>query len=265
MNRKSEDDLDFTQSILNKTAEAAIATQLESAQNIEVDLKSKASQLVQGEVSSLKIAGEKIIAVRDIQLEKIDLVGEDLSLNLTQAVLGKISFNQPGNFRVKIVFTESDCDRLLNSQHAKTLLQNLPLDLQQRSTFYIKQAKCHLSDDGKVSLITTIVLNREQVKTARYKFELGLYRNGAAIKFKGGEYLEEETLDFDETVAMMSKIKDLLYLRDFANDNLSFNVTTIEVEDKQLIVRGKLRLKAVPESFAESIESVTSKINQNQS
>lgn len=265
MNRKSEDDLDLTQSILNKTAETAIASQLESAQDIKVDLKSKASQLVRGEVSSLKIAGEKIIAVRDIQLEKIDLVGENLSLDLTQAVLGKISFNQPGDFRVKIVFTESDCDRLLNSQYIRTLLQNLPLDLPERSTFYIKQAKCYLEDDGKVALITTIVLNREQVKTARYKFELGLYQDGAAIKFKGGKYLEEETLDFDETVAMISKIKDLLYLRDFANDNLSLNVTSIKVEDKQLIVRGKLQLKAVPESIAESIESLTSKINQNQS
>ena len=41
MNRKSEDDLDLTQSILNKTAETAIASQLESAQDIKVDLKSK--------------------------------------------------------------------------------------------------------------------------------------------------------------------------------------------------------------------------------
>ena len=261
MNRKSEDDLDLKQSIVNKTAEAAIASQLESAQNIEVDLSSKASQLIQGEASSLKVAGEKIILVKDLQLEKIDLVGEDLSLDLTQAVLGKISFQKPGDFRAKIVFTESDCDRLLNSEYVKTLLQNLPLDLQERTTFYIRQAKCHLSDDGSLSLIATIVLNREVVKTARFQIELQMYRDGAAFKFKGGKYLEAETLDLDETIAMMSKIGDLLYLRNFSNDNLSLNLTNIKIEDKQLIVRGKVRVKKLPKSLAESVESLASTIN----
>lgn len=264
MNRKSEDDFNLKQSIVNKTAEAAIASQLESAQNIEVDLNSKTSQLVRGEASSLKIAGEKIIAVRDIQLEKIDIVGEDLSLNLTQAVLGKISFEQPGNFQVRIVFAESDCDRLLNSAYVKILLQDLPLDLTGRSTFYIKQAQCHLEADRSLSLVATVVLNREQEeKTARFKIKLQLDRDGAVIKFKGGKYLKDRALDFDETVAMMSKIRDLLYLRDFSTDNLSFKITKIEVEAKQLIVSGNARVKKIPESIADSVKSVASKINHN--
>lgn len=268
MNNKSNDNFDFQKTVVNKAAEAAIASQIESAKNVEVEVDSETLQIIQGEVNSLKITGEKIIAVQDIQLEQIDITSDNLSLDITQALLGKISFEQPGNFKVKIIFTESDCDRLLNSEYVRILLQNLSLEITPPSAnFYIKQAKCHLKDDGHLFLVTTIVFNREQqIKIARFEIALQVCQDGTIIKiikFNGGRYLDNQTLDLDETIAMMSKVSALLYLRHFTNDDLSFNITSVEVKAQKLVLQGNAQVKRLPNSIAQSLESVASKINHN--
>jgi hypothetical protein len=264
MSNESKPNFDLKQQLINKAAETAIASQVESADNIDVNLESNLSQLLQGETTSLKIVGGKIIAFKDIHLEKIDITAQDLSLNLTQAILGKITFEQPGNFQVKLVFSKSDCDRLLNSEYVRTLLQSLTLDIaQQSATFHLEQSECDLEQDGKLSLITTIILNREQkIKTVRFKIAVQFYQAGLGIKFIEGRYLGDRTLDLDEIVAIMNKIRDLLYLRHFANDDLALNITSIQIEDQQLMLKGDTQIKRLPDSISESIKSVTSVINK---
>jgi urease accessory protein UreE len=263
MSNESEAKGDLKQLLINKAAETAIAASVESADNIDVNLDSNIPQLLQGETTSLKIVGEKIIAVKDIHLEKIDITSQDLSLNLTQAILGKIAFEQPGNFQVKLVFSKSDCDRLLNSEYVRTLLQNLALEIaQQPATFHLEQSECDFKQDGKLSLITTIVLNREQqIKTVRFKIALQFYQAGLGIKFIEGRYLGDQTFDLDEIVAIMNKVRDLLYLRHFANDDLAFNITSIQIENQQLLLKGDTQIKKLPNSISESIKSVASVIS----
>lgn len=263
MSNESQANFDLKQQLINKAAETAIASQIESADNIDVNVDSSLSQLVKGETTSLKIAGEKVIAAKDIHLEKIDITSQDLSLNLTQAILGKITFEQPGNFQFKLVFTKSDCDRLLNSEYVRTLLQNLSLTIAQQSgSFHLQESECNLEQDGKLSLITTIVLNREQqIKTVKFKIALQFYQAGFGIKFMGSRYIGDQTFDLDEIIAIMNKIRDLLYLRHFANDDLVLDLTNIQIEDQQLILKGNTQIKRLPDSISQSIQSVTSKLN----
>ena len=129
MNTESKDNFNLEQSVVNKAAEAAIGSQINSAQNIEVNVDSKISQIIQGKANSLEIAAQKVVVFEDIQLEQLDVASDDLSLDLTQAILGKVALKQPGDFKVKIILTKSDCDRLLNSKYVRVLLQNLPLKI----------------------------------------------------------------------------------------------------------------------------------------
>ena len=266
MNTKSEDNFDFKQTVVNKAAEAAVTSQIESVENIEVNINSKVSQMIQGKANSLKIAAEKIVVVEDVQLKQLDITSNNLSLDLTQAILGNIALEQPGDFKVKIIFTKSDCDRLLNSEYVRVLLQNLPLAIgQQSANFYIKQAECTFNEKGKLLLTASIVLNRGQIKTARFEIGIKFYRSGASIKFDGGKYIGETTLDLNETVAMMSKICDLLYLRHYSDANLVLDITNIEVEpeSEQLIVEADARVKKIPDSIMQSMKSVATQVNHN--
>ncbi len=267
MNTKFEDNFDLKQTVVNKAAEAAVTSQVESIENIKVNVDGEVSQMIQGKANSLEIAAEKIVVLEGIQLEQLNITGDDLSLDLSQAILGNIALKQPGNFKVKIIFTKSDCDRLLNSEYVRVLLQNLPLEIgQQTANFYIRQAECTFNDEGKLLLTASIVLNRgEQIKTARFEIGIKFYRRGASIKFDGGKYIGETTLDLDETVAMMSKICDLLYLRHYSDGNLSLDLTNIEVkpESEQLMVQADARVKKIPDSIMKSMESVATQVNQN--
>ena len=264
MNNKSEENVDLGRTMVNKAAETAIATQVKSAKNIKINVDSQASQTIQGKAESIEFSGEKIVAFKDIQLEQINITSDNISLDLTQAILGKIALKQPGNFKVKIIFTESDCDRLLNSEYVRILLQSLALEINHSSAnFYLQQAKCHLDDNGKVFLIATTVLNREQqTKTAEFQIALQFEQDGAAIKFKGGKYLDKH-LDFDETVAILNKVQDILYLRHFSNADLTIDISSIEIKSQQLTLQVNAQVRKLPDSMAESIKSVASEINDN--
>ena len=266
MNAKSEDN-DLKQTVVNKAAEAAVTSQIESVENIEVNINSEVSQMIQGKADSLELAAKNIVVVENIELEQLNISSDNLSLDLSQAILGKIALKQPGNFKVKIVLNQSDCDRLLNSKYVRVLLQNLVLEIgQQTANFYIEDAECRFDDEGKIFLIASIVLNRgEKIKTARFEIGIKFYRRGASIKFNGGKYIGETTLDLDETVAMMSKICDLLYLRHYSDANLSLDITDLDVEpeSKQLVVQANASVKRIPDSITEPMESVASQINHN--
>ena len=264
MNDTSGNRFDPTQKIVNQIAATAISSQLKSAARIDVNLETEVPKALQGDANSVAISGKKVILGEDIQLEEIDLTCQDLSLNLAQAILGRVAFDRPGNFQVKLVFATADCDRLLNSKYVKVLLHNLSLDLDpQPSNFELRQGQCSFNDNGSISLIATIVLNRAgKPKTARFKITFRFHERGARVEFIGGAYFQPQALDWDETAAVMSKAKDLLYLRHFANEDLHFTITEIQVRDRQLIVLADTHVIRLPDSISQSVESVSSDIDR---
>lgn len=261
MSNQPQSDRDLPQIALNKTAEAAIASQLESGE-IDVSLDSDLSHLVGGEVDRVEVAGEKIILVKDIQLEQLNISGKDLSLDLTQVLLGKIAFDRPGKFQVKLVFSESDCDRLLNSKYVRVLLQSLSLDLNRPlAKFFLQQSQCSLQD-GQISLLSTVVLEGEETHSSRFEISFRLREGGSKIQFIGGKYLEERSIDFAETIAILNKVRDMLYLRHFQNADLSFELTRIEVCQRQLIIFANASIAKLPDSISQSVKSVASEIDR---
>ena len=261
MNNKSAKNFDLGKNIIDKATETAIASQVKSAQNIQVDIDSQPSQLATGKVEAIAISCEKVVAVQDLSLEQIDIASEDLSINLLTAILGDISLVKPGNFQIEIVFTEADCDRLLNSSYVKILLQNLMLDLEQQPvSFYLQQASCQLKEQGVVYLEADLVLESAKTTQTRFQIQLQFCQNGTQVKFLGGKYLEDPKVDLQHTVAILNKVKDLIYLRTLHTKDLSVDILKIEVSPQQLILGLNAQVKRLPDSIEESIESLASDI-----
>jgi hypothetical protein len=64
MSNESKPSFDLKQQLINKAAETAIASQVESADNLDVNLDSNLGQLLQGETTSLKIVGKKLLLLK---------------------------------------------------------------------------------------------------------------------------------------------------------------------------------------------------------
>ena len=119
-----------------------------------------------------------------------------------------------------------------------------------------------LALQDKLSLSGKLILQRgQQTKVAPFEIAFELEQAGLEIGFCGGRYLENRTFNLAETVAIMNKVRDLLYLRHFENDDLAFDVTQIEIKNRQLIVRANTEIKQIPDSVSQSIKSVSSGVN----
>lgn len=261
MNGESAENFNLGKKIVDKVTETAIASQVKSAQDIKVEIDSQPSQLATGKVESVAISCDKVVAFGDLSLEQIDIASEAFSVDLLAVILGDISLVQPGNFQVEIVFTEADCDRLLNSGYVKTLLQNLTLEIpQQPISFYLKQAHCQLKAQGIVDLEAELVLKSVKTSQTRFQIQLQFAQNGTQMKFLAGKYLDDPQVDLQQTVAILNKVKDLIYRRTLDTKDLSADILSIAVSPGQLIVGLNAQVKRLPNSLDESIKSVAADI-----
>ena len=203
------------------------------------------------------------ITWHELTIAQLDLDLDNLDIQLLPTILGQIKLNKPEDIQAKIIFNETDCDRLLNSQYVKTLLQKLSISVDENSYIWsLHHAQCYLGNDGELKLRSGIKLSSNlETQTVDLEIEIRLCQQGREIMFKGGKYLHGNFLSLAINVALMTRIKDLLYLRHFANSDFAFDLEKIEIEDKHLILWSNIRVARIPDSLKASIESVASEIH----
>jgi hypothetical protein len=263
MNDRPSDKTNLAKNALNKAAEICVSSQIDSAENLEIDIDSQPDRLLQGKVDSIGLKGREI-TWHELKIEELDLNLENLEIEILPTILGRVKLNKPGNIQAKIIVSETDCDRLLNSEYVITLLQKLPIVVNEQSYIWsLKNAKCYLGNDGELKMHSGIELSSDlETKTVDLEIEIQLCQQGREIIFKRAKYLHGKFLSLAMNVAMMTRIKDLLYLRHFNNSSFAFAIEQIEIANKQLILWSNIKVYQIPDSLKASIESVAAEINR---
>ncbi len=262
MSDRPSDKSNLAKNTLNKAAELLISSQVNSAKNLEIEIDSQPERLLQGKVDSLSIKGQKI-TWHELKIEQLNLNLDNLEIELLSTILGQVKLTKPGDIRAKIIFNKTDCDRLLNSQYVNTLLQKLSIYVNDNCYVWsLHNAKCYLGNDGELKLRSGIELSSDlETQTVDLEIKIRVGQQGKEIMFKGGKYLHGKFLSLAISVAIMTRIKDLLYLRNFTNPDFAVDLEKIEIKDKHLILWSNIRVYQIPDSLKASIEAVASEIN----
>ncbi|MEL6501328.1 MAG: hypothetical protein AAFQ23_07975, partial [Cyanobacteria bacterium J06623_1] len=62
-------------------------------------------------------------------------------------------------------------------------------------------------------------------------------------------------------LSILTKVRDLLYLRHFNNADLAVDITKIKLENQQLTIQALTQIKRLPDSLTQSIKSVSEEVN----
>jgi hypothetical protein len=263
MSDRPSDKTNLAKNALNKAAEIYVSSQIDSVEDLEVDIDSQPEQLLQGKVDSISLKGREI-TWHELKLEQLDLNLDNLEIELLPTIVGQVKLKKPGNIQAKIIVSETDCDRLLNSEYVTTLLQKLSIVVNKQSYIWsLKNAKCYLGNDGELKLRSEIELSSDlETKTVDLEIEIKLCQQGREIIFKRAKYLHEKFLSLAMNVEIMTRIKDLLYLRHFNNSSFGIEIEQIEIVNKHLILWSKIQVYQIPDSLKAFIESVASEIER---
>jgi hypothetical protein len=90
---------------LNKVVEMAIDSQLDTAEQINVDLRTNPLELIQGKVDAIEISGRGLVVKQDLRMETLKINSDAVAIDPLKAVFGNIELTHPTDAEAQIVLT----------------------------------------------------------------------------------------------------------------------------------------------------------------
>lgn len=230
------ENLGIGEQVLNTAAKIGLVSQLDDAENIDIDIQGDLLKLVQGEADSIILKGEGLVTSHSLRLEELELQTGSIALNLISAVLGKIELAHPANISVRVVLTTADLNRALNSNILSNQLRNLEVPVNnQVMTIELQQAECYLPGNGKVALQGEMLVHLAN-KTQSAAFSVGLRcrGDGQYIALEEGNYQQGKALPLALTTALLVKSNELLHQRYFKSEEGSISLKRLRVEKDKI-------------------------------
>lgn len=206
---------------INRIAEKALASQLDEAEKLQVDVKIDPNNLAKGEVDSLTIEGEGLVTQQDLRMEELEMHINSIAVNPLSALFGKIKLTKPTEGTARIVLTDTDITHALNSEAGS----NIP------------QVECSLQADGKLALSAEIVLPETGEKRQVFFTAMpSISTKGNGVVFQNVQYTKGTELSPEITAALVEKVSKILNLHSFELEGLSLSIQQLDVEAGQLTI-----------------------------
>lgn len=227
-----EENLGIGEQVLNRAAEIGLSSQLDDAENIDIDIQGDLLKLVQGEAESVTLKGEGLVTSQDLRLEELELQTGSIAINLISAVLGKVELTHPTNISVRVVLTTADLNRALNSNILSQQLRQLEIPVNnQVMSIDLQQAECCLPGNGKLVLQGEMLVHLAgNTQLAAFSVGLKSRADGQYIALEEGNYQQGKDLPLELTTALLVKSNELLHQRYFESENASISLEKVRVE-----------------------------------
>jgi hypothetical protein len=230
----------LSEQAFNKAIEVGLASQLQEAENIEVEIHSEPLQLIQGEVDSVRVQGQGVVTPQNLRIEEVILRSDHVAVNLLKTTLGTPRLKSLEDASVGITLTEADLNQILRSDYLfqelspltlKTARESLTLAWQSGSIQLLEKQQFYLEGE-----LTANFQQRQQVVIFGITFRI----SQKEISLVAGEYLQETDLPLEITTMLLTKVNQLVQIRKLNIGNLQIVVDCIEIQNKSLVMQFSL-------------------------
>lgn len=235
--------------VISQAAQAQLTNQIDEAEAVSVDVHTDLLKAVQGKADSISVEGRGVVVQEEIRMQEIELHTDGVAVDPLSALLGQIKLSHPVNSLVRVVLSEADMNRTVNSEFVRERLKPLELNVEgevvaidlllplemrfpKANTIDINGSAClhEKSGDRQVSFSVTIHSRTESQPVMLEKFYCD-HGDGLAI---------------DLTVALLRKIQELVNAPYIEVENLAFRIKTLKVEPGTVSVETEAHIHQVP-------------------
>ena len=247
-NSVTEENLGLGAQALNKMAEMALSSQMEEAENLQVQVKIDPSNLAKGEVDSLALSGEGLMMRPGLRMEELEMQINSIAVKPLKAVFGKIELVKPAEGTARIVLTEADLNRAFNPEALSNQLYQGIVHLDGNLVAVdILQVACHLLSDGTIAIDTEVVL-RESGASQQVSFtSTPINIDGQGVVLQNVQYSEGKKSP-ELTSALVEQASEILNLRNFEIEGISLQIEHIDIEAGKLTLQAKALVTQFPTS-----------------
>lgn len=229
---------------LDKVAEIAIQSQLDQAEQVDVEVKTDPIKLMQGKVDSVSIAGEGMVIKQDLRATAVGIETDAVAIDPLKAILGDIQLKEPLNAKAQILLDEVDLNRALSSDYLRGKMRHLEILYQGTPTLItIEQVELRLPNDSEmmINLRLHLPASGEQ-KTIAAIIKPSLADEGHRINLEIIS-AQGEGISLDFAAALFEKVMELLDLRNFDSDSFTLQLRDLDVQPGKLLLRAKTTME----------------------
>jgi hypothetical protein len=218
---------------LSQAAEITISTQLDELENINVDVRTNLLKMVQGQADSVSVSGQGLVMQKDIRVHDMELHTNSIAIDLLSAIFGQIELNQPVEATARLVLTEPDINRAINSEYIRSKFPSLELNVDdQIVTVEPKQLGVHLPGGGQMELDGTILLH-EMGNTRQLGFtaviRLGTMKQ--PLLLEAFHCTEGEGISLELAIAFLKNAKELMNLPYLDLQGMALRIKRLDVQE----------------------------------
>ena len=216
---------------LNKIAELALSSQLEDADSLKVKVKTNPEKLANGELESLLIEGEGLVIETDLRLQVLEIEMKAIAVEPLKALTGNIKLTKPTQGTARLVLTETDLNRALNSSDLRAKIDVLDTYLSRDVKVTVPQKKCQLCQDGTVVVEAIVELQPSgEIKEVAFTATPEIAPGGRSVVLSEVQYEPGKEISEDLTQAFLDKAAKMLDLRNFEKQGLALRIHSLTVE-----------------------------------
>jgi hypothetical protein len=246
-------DKNWIESILSRMIETTISSQLDDVNHLEIEVSGQPAQLIQGNVQSVTVQGNGIVIREEIRVNSLVIHIKQLAIALLSSVIGKPELVHPASISAQLVLTEADINHLLNSNLLKSWIQTLdistsgcPIHLQ------IQTICCQLHEHNSLTAHVHLHVQqpdqdveREIEATLSFKLNPG----SDVISLEKAGFQEGKSLPFQETLAILGKLNELLHVRSLDLTDFALSIQNLTIEQQTLRVWIKANVRTISGLF----------------
>jgi hypothetical protein len=238
---------DLGEQALSKVAEAGITSQLDTVEDIAVDIRTNPGKLVQGKVDSVTISGKGLVMKQDLRMETLEVNIDKVEINPLSVMFGNIELTRPSDAEAEIVLTEADINRAFGSDFIQEKLRGIEINKEGRLVIIdVQKVTVHLPGDNKFVIDAEFLeKNQGEVKKLSATAIPKVQENGNQIAL---EVLSSESqgLTLDLEVAILKQLTELLDLRNFNIPGISLQLHQLEAKQEKLLIHAKTQIEQIP-------------------
>lgn len=233
---------------LNKIAKLALSSQLEDADNLEVKVNTDPEKLANGELESLLIEGLGLVIETDLRLEMLEIAMKAIAVAPLKALTGNIELTQPAEGTARLVLTQTDLNRALNSPELRAKIDVLDTYLAtEQVELKVPQKKCQFREDGTVAVEALVELQPSgETKEVAFTTKPKIAPGGRSVVLEDIQYEPGKELTEELTEGFLDKAGKMLDLRNFEKQGLALRINHLNIESDRITLLAKADITQFP-------------------
>jgi hypothetical protein len=233
----------FGEQAVNKIVEMAIASQLQKADGVEVRIKTDLNKLAHGQLDSLAIAIYGVLLQPNLEAEILQLQIGRVTVKPLSAVRGKIKLVHPSEGTFRLVINEASFTTALNTESFRETLRSRGYADKQDA-----RIRCLLSDNTITFSTEPIGNNTEVPQHFVLVTTPEIAPEGEAVLLQQVRYVEGQEPSPEFTSALLTRMHELLSLRDFGRKGMLLQIQQLDVSAGKLTLQAVARIEQFPSS-----------------